>query len=118
MNSLRNCFIHPLIAQEFELNLYESKKKVAWNEKVAWSASILQEDSEAKDIHWTEKDVVKKITGLQVTLRPRFLCFIFFFNRINYLSPESNFEKLQFLELTEHQLRGPSMYYVIKIRVF
>ena len=52
---------------------------MAWNEKVEWSASILQEDSEAKDIHWTEKDVVKKITGLQVTLRPRFLCFTFFF---------------------------------------
>ena len=82
---------------------------------MTWNASILQEDSEAKDVHWTEKDVVKNITGLQVTLRPGFLCFIFFLNPLNYLSPESNFEKLQFLELTKHK---PSMYYVIKIRVF
>ena len=40
---------------------------MAWNEKVVWNASTLQEDLEAKDVHWTEEDVVKNITGLQVT---------------------------------------------------
>ena len=68
-------FTHPLIAQEFELSLYESKKKVTLA-KVTWNASILQEDSGSKDVHWTKKDVVKNITGLQVTLRPGFKSLI------------------------------------------
>ena len=66
---------------------------MAWNKKVVWKASILQEDLGLKDVNWTEEDVVKNITGLQVTLRPPFLCFIFSLNYLNYLSPQRNLKK-------------------------